>query len=480
MSRTSLRTRLVAGLLVLVALGLVVVNVAGVTLMRRYLVNQVDQQLVAAASRPPREALHAADPGGPPSNYVYTWLDRQGNVKLVVRGSLLDGRSAPDVAGITDAQIARRAGRPFTVNATNGDDRYRAIAVSGAQAGFVDTSTGAPVNLVTSVTLRPVDSTVHRLAIVGGAVSLGVLVLMGLLALLVVDLGLRPLEDVEATAAAIAAGDLSRRVPEAPRGTEIGRLSRALNGMLAQIERAFAERETSEQRLRRFVADASHELRTPLTSIRGYAELYRQGAVPDPVDQRRLMGRIEGEAARMGRLVDDLLLLARLDQQRPLERGPVDLAVLATDAVADAQASDPSRPIDLAFHDDTGSLVVTGDEHRLRQVLGNLVGNAVMHTPVGTPVHVRLERGADGRAEVVVADEGQGMPAEQASRVFERFYRADPSRSRAAGGSGLGLSIVQALVQAHGGSVTCDSTPGQGTTFTVRLPVQASPDRVPA
>jgi two-component system OmpR family sensor kinase len=300
---------------------------------------------------------------------------------------------------------------------------------------------------------------------------------------------LRPLTEVERTAAAIAAGDLSQRVPAGDDRTEVGRLATALNGMLSRIEYGFRAQQASEEqarasetRMRRFVADASHELRTPLTSIRGFAELYRQGAVGTPEETARLMQRIESEGARMGVLVEDLLQLARLDQQRPLTLGPVDLAELAGDAVHDARAVQPDRPITLHLDEALSEVpVVLGDEARLRQVVGNLVTNALVHTPPTAPVTVSVSDepaptegtadGDDGGVVVLrVSDQGPGMAPEDAARVFERFYRADPSRVRTAGGTGLGLAIVSALVHAHGGTVYLDTAPGRGATFTVRLP----------
>ncbi len=250
-------------------------------------------------------------------------------------------------------------------------------------------------------------------------------------------------------------------MPERHPATEVGRLGSSFNRMVTQVQSAFTAREASEQRLRRFVADASHELRTPLTSIRGFAELYRQGAVTESADVARLLGRIEDEAKRLGLLVEDLLALARLDEQRPLRVEDVDLAVLAADAVHDAQAVQPERHLIL---DVPGPLVVRGDEARLRQVVGNLLAKALQRTPADAAVHVRL-RSEPGAAVLEVADAGPGMTAKTASRVFERFYRADASRTRASGGSGLGLSIVASLVQAHGGRVELDTAPGQGATF---------------
>jgi two-component system OmpR family sensor kinase len=296
-----------------------------------------------------------------------------------------------------------------------------------------------------------------------------VLLLTGVLGLVVVRAGLRPLEGVEATAEAIATGDLTRRVPPGPPGTEVGRLSDSLNGMLHQIENAFRGREASEARLRRFVADASHELRTPLTTIRGYAELFRQGAVVDAEEQTRALERIETESVRMGVLVDDLLLLARLDQQRPLEREPVDLARLAAKAVEDARAADPDRTYVLAADDAVRE--VLGDTDRLHQVLANLLANVREHCPPGTTARVGV-RTVDEEAgatwvQVDVTDDGPGLDPDQLSRVFERFYRVDGSRT--GGGSGLGLSIVQAVVDAHDGQVGCSSVLGQGATFSFRL-----------
>jgi two-component system OmpR family sensor kinase len=269
-----------------------------------------------------------------------------------------------------------------------------------------------------------------------------------------------------ATAGAIAAGDLSQRVPEGAPGTEAGDLGVALNSMLGRIEEAFDQRTASEERLRRFIADASHELRTPVTTIRGYAELYRTGALGQKPELDEAMRRTEQEAVRMGTLVEDLLHLARLDQGRPLERAPVDLEVLAADAVRDAAAVAPHRTITAST---SGPTVVLGDDARLRQVIANLVGNALVHAP-DAAIEVRVGR-AEERAHVEVADDGPGMAAEDAGRAFERFYRADASRHRHRGGSGLGLAIVEATVRAHGGTVSLQSAEGAGTTVRVDLPL---------
>jgi two-component system, OmpR family, sensor kinase len=269
------------------------------------------------------------------------------------------------------------------------------------------------------------------------------------------------------TATAIAGGDLSHRVPEVAAGTEAGALGLALNTMMTKIEDAFEQRTASEARLRQFIADASHELRTPVTTIRGYAELYRGGGLANPDDLAQAMRRTEQESIRMGALVEDLLLLARLDQGRALESGAVDLGVLAVDAVSDARAVDPDRRITASVAE---GVRVDGDEGRLRQVVGNLIGNALVHTPPGSPIEVRVDH--DGPSAVLeVRDHGPGMAEPVAARVFERFFRADPARSRHAGGSGLGLSIVKAIVQAHAGTVGITSREGEGTTARVTLPL---------
>jgi two-component system OmpR family sensor kinase len=312
--------------------------------------------------------------------------------------------------------------------------------------------------------------------------------MLALVGVWLVRKSLRPLAEIERTAAAIAGGDLTQRVPELDPRTELGQLSAALNMMLAQIEAAFQARAESEkravrseERMREFVADASHELRTPLTTIRGFAELYRQGAARDPADVLR---RIEDEAARMGLLVEDLLLLARLDRERPLRHAPVALTGIIVDAASAAHAVAPDRTIDLDIERPADGLVVLGDEARLRQVVGNLVSNALTHTPQGTSIALRLRADGDDHAIIEVADRGPGLTTEQTQRVFERFYRVDKARTRRAAstagssiphsGAGLGLAIVAALVAGHDGTVEIDTAPGEGATFRVRLPLAAA------
>jgi two-component system, OmpR family, sensor kinase len=304
-------------------------------------------------------------------------------------------------------------------------------------------------------------------------VTVAVLVAITGVGLWFICFGLRPLREIEATAATIAAGDLSQRVERAEPKTEVGRLGLSLNAMLAQIESAFKAREESErrlrrseQRLRRFVADASHELRTPLAAIRAYAELFGRGAAERPQDLARSMSGISRESERMSLLVEDLLLLARLDEGRPLEQEPVDLAQVVGEAVDAARIVDHDRPIDVAVEPAT----VIGDRDRLRQVVDNLLANVRSHTPRGSKVAVGLHP-VDGRVELSVSDTGPGLSEEQAAQVFERFYRVDGSRARVSGGVGLGLSIVAAVAQAHGGNAEARTTPGGGATFVVAIPL---------
>src|SRR5438309_1976986 len=319
-------------------------------------------------------------------------------------------------------------------------------------------------------TLANVQSSLRGLLLMVTLISLAVVAGTAVLALLIISIGLRPLRRMGTAAGVIATGDLSRRIEPATPKTEIGRLGLALNAMLSQIEAAFAQRTASEQRLRRFIADASHELRTPLTSIRGYSEMLRRGAGESPADSDLARRRIEEESVRMSALVDDMLLIARLDQGRPLETEPVDLQVIARDAAADARVVAPQREITLEAPD---KVVVSGDDTRLRQVVGNLVRNALVHTPGTTPIEISVTT-LNGTARLSIADHGSGLRTEDRERIFEPFYRADPSRSRDSGGAGLGLSIVNAVVTAHGGRVDLKETSGGGATFEVELPLASN------
>lgn len=484
-----LRLRLVVAVVLLGALGLGASGFAATTQLRGYLLNRVDEQLVAAAHdvqrHPDRPGGLGPDGGGRgPSSFLIEYLGVDGQV-LAVAVAPVDDSDRPQLTNLTPTAVTARDGAPFTVSG-GGGSTWRVVAVP--IAAQLPNGTDVPTAVV-AASQSEVDRTTARLVRLELLIGLAVLVLIGIAGYLVVRRSLRPLREVEETAAAIADGDLTRRVPELDPRTEVGQLSQSLNTMLGQIEDAFREREQSEaqareseERMRRFVGDASHELRTPLTSIRGFAELHRQGAVADGEELTRVIRRIEDEAARMGVLVDDLLLLARLDQQRPLDRQPVDLKQIGRDAAVDLHAIAPSR--DVAFEDLGGDATVDGDEPRLRQVVANLIANAVTHTPDDAAVRVRAGV-VDGQAVLEVADTGPGLEPDQAERVFERFYRADASRTRASGGSGLGLSIVAALVAAHGGRVGVETVPGQGATFKVVLPLsshssQSSPELAPA
>jgi two-component system OmpR family sensor kinase len=328
---------------------------------------------------------------------------------------------------------------------------------------------GGGQTVVVAIPLSGVNNTLERLVVVEVIVGVITLAILGVVAWFVVRRTLRPLDRMEGDATRIAAGDLSRRVEPANDRTEVGRLGLALNQMLGEIESSFAARRASEERLRRFVADASHELRTPLSSIRGYAELFRRGASERPEDLDVTMRRIEDEAARMGVLVDDLLLLARLDEGGPtFARERVDLAAIVHDACADARARAPERTVTC---DAPGHVVVTGDEDRLRQVAANLVGNALAHTPTDSPVTIRALV-VDGRAQLEVADRGPGIPEADLPSIFDRFWRADKSRDRSTGGAGLGLSIVAAIVEGHGGTVSAENVEGGGARFVASFPLQ--------
>jgi two-component system OmpR family sensor kinase len=469
----SLRARLVAGLVLLVLGGLAVANVLTYVELRGFLADRVDSQLVDASHQAvgyftgggPGRELHPGGPdrGGPPGipSGTYEALALSNGTVLSVVPIGYGQTASSERPSLPTPLSDVPAGLPRDAQSSTGSTQYRLMVtpVGGAPTAYV-------------VVAIPIDQgTLTYFAVLEASIGAAVLALMVLLGLLIVRIGLRPLGRMGETASAIARGDLSRRVSPATPRTEIGRLGLALNGMLSQIESAFAERTQSEWRLRRFIADASHELRTPLTSIRGYAELLRRGAQRSPDDAELARRRIEEEAIRMGVLVDDMLLLARLNQGRPLERGPVDLWAIARDARADASAVAPARAVTLSAAE---PLVVTGDDMRLRQVVGNLVRNALVHTPPHTPVEIDLAR-RDGRAVLTVVDHGPGLPPDVGARIFEPFYRGDPGRSRDRGGSGLGLSIVAAVVAAHHGDVRVTESPGGGATFAVELPLGEAP-----
>ncbi|MEU4830119.1 HAMP domain-containing sensor histidine kinase [Streptosporangium sp. NPDC023615] len=501
----SLRARLLLITTALLAAGLAVSSVVAIATLRSHLIDRVDERLVPLAtvlSRLSPELLPASRSGVPRtrSPIGLDLFDRAYVALLAPDGTLRDHRMLPDgdpgrgplLPALDAAAVTRSGGRPFDVPGRAGDGSWRVLAVpraapwpspDGAAVGSPDgAAVGSPDGaaarggdgvVVVAVSLEGVRSTLGRLALVCLVTAVVLLTLLAVAGWFAVRAGLRPLRRIEETVALAEGGDLSRRVPGlAAPGTEVGRLSDALNGMLAQLERAFADREESEARMRRFVADAGHELRTPLFGIKGFSELHRMGGLPD-VD--RAMTRIESEAGRLVRLVEDLLLLARLDEGESalrMELAPMDLRTLAADAHHDLLALSPARPVAL-----TGprggpaeAAPVLGDEARLRQVVTNLVANAVTHTPPDAPVRIGV--GTDGEeAVLVIEDGGPGMTAGQAARVFDRFYRVDGSRSRdAGGGAGLGLAIVRSMVAAHGGRVELRTAPGRGARFRVILP----------
>ena len=479
----TLRARLTAVLLVLMFVGLIVAEVATYTALRSFLQRRVDQQLLGATQ--PAFILLAGhnlssegEPGGglPFGTYVAAYNSADHSL-IAEKFFLYPGAPDPAKPALPPASATATMDRnPFSVGSIDSGLHYR------VQVTPIAPSPSLPQggSLVVAIPLREMTDTLHRLIAIALFVTLAVLAAMAVISWWTVRRGLRPLERIEQTAGAIAAGDLSQRVEETDPRTEVGRLGGALNVMLGRIEQAMDERLASEEALRRFLADASHELRTPLTSIRGYAELFRRGAADDPQDTALAMRRIEQESARMGTLVEDLLFLAREGEgpghgQRPIAHRPVDLSRVAADAVDDARAVDPARPIALSAPPE---LIVAGDDGRLRQVFANLMGNATTHTPAASPVRVVLSEDG-GWARLEVSDEGPGLSEEDASHVFEAFYRADASRERAHGedgsaptsGAGLGLSIVAAIAQAHGGEAGVTSRPGEGATFWVRVPV---------
>lgn len=492
LSLWSLRNRLIVGVVVLSALGFIASDIAARSSLHSFLLAQVDTQLKSVAGgsvlRLDRAGIAPDDNSIPPPNsgdsssisstgttqtkstlrplrqvpttMSVTLLNPSGKVIGVIGGDLNTQAIGNFVKGYTPAMVISHKNLPFTIQAPGSDFRVLARILPSALG-----------SVIVAQSLDNIDQTVHRLQILFIFIGLIALLLIALASRKVIDIGLRPLEAVEVTAESIAGGNLSARLPAAKPDTEVGRLVGSLNTMLARIEEAFAARTASENRLRRFVADASHELRTPLTAIRGFAELHRQGAVQGEEQTRELIGRIEKESLRMGSLVEDLLLLARLDQSREMSADPVNISSVVKDAVESARAAGPDHPITVNAPDE--EIYVLGDTYRIHQVIANLLANARTHTPSGTPISVTVEHTAT-ETTVSVADKGPGLSDGDQERIFERFYRADPSRARKSDeGSGLGLSIVDAVMHAHGGRVSVNSTLGEGSTFTLFFPLLA-------
>ena len=472
LARASLRVRLMAAAAILVAVTSVLMGLLGTVLLRDYLYGRVDAQLGTFSSFVSRVVTHPHPGPRPhrtgsqqlPTDYLVETVDPGGQVH-VAPGSM-QGIPAP---ALTTAQLHGDA-TAFTAAAKGSAGHAWRVLVRTVPGGR---------RVVTAFSLDDVQSTVGQLELADTVAGVAAIVLLAGIGLPLIRASLAPLSRMEDTASAIAAGELSRRIPHPQERTEVGRLAAALNAMLGRIEASYRAREDgeakardSEDRMRRFVADASHELRTPLTSVKGLAEFYlQQGEAADRAEVTRLMTGIQAEAARMGRLVDDLLLLAQFDVNRPLDLQPVDLSSIAVQAAAGARAIQPGRPLTVLA---AAPVIVRADAGRLRQVLDNLIGNALQHTPAGTPVTVTVTA-CSGTGQASVADAGPGLSAAQAARVFDRFYRTDRARSRASGGTGLGLSIAVTLLAAHGGTIDVDTQPGRGATFVARLPLAAAP-----
>ena len=474
LSLWSLRNRLILAAVFLASLAIIASDFAANTALRSYLISQVDNQLFSISSgslerldragiAPQTEFEESRSPfrvvqpiRGVPTSTSLTLLDREGNLIGQVGGELAGQNFG--VTGLKVSQVERYENKPFTIEGEGRNPDVRALAL------VLPTGMGS---VIAANSLEEVDKTLSQLRFLFFFLGLIAILLTALVSRWIIAISLRPLDKVEETAEAIAAGDLSARLPAAKPDTEVGRLTTSLNMMLSRIEQSFSVKVESENKLRRFVADASHELRTPLTAIRGFAELHRQGAVSGEEKTKELISRIEGESIRMSSLVEDLLLLARLDQARELDFEPVDLNTLIVEVVASAKAAGPDHPIEL--HLPQEELFVLGDSRRIHQVVANLLANARTHTPLGTKINVTARQTL---AEVIieVADNGPGLSKSDQERIFERFFRADPARVRHSGeGSGLGLSIVDAVMKAHGGYVSVKSELDKGATFTLHF-----------
>jgi len=479
-SKWSLRNRLLLTTLIVAAIGIGASDFAAETALRSYLIKQVDSQLVnitdSSLARLDRAGIDNSQansddsqtfrPVRPlrniPTSTMVTLLDLDGKTLASLGGDMMSMMGTmPSFTTLTGTQVEATKGLPFTVRGKGDGSDYRVVAK------ILPSGLGS---VVVSTSLSDVESTQRQLQGFFLLITFIVLILIALLARWIIRISLRPLREVEHTAAAIADGDYSARLPHIDDSTEVGRLSSSLNTMLGRIEESFAARIASESRLRRFVADASHELRTPLTAIRGFAELHRQGAVTGEEKTKELVGRIEKESIRMSSLVEDLLLLARMDQAPQFTKAPVDLNRVVSDCVISARAAGPQHPITFDSLVDDEHFVL-GDETRIHQAVQNLLANARTHTPAGTSITVSIQS-AEKEISVSVSDNGPGLAPDLQEKIFERFFRADPSRVRKGGeGSGLGLSIVDAVMQAHGGSVTLESKEGEGSTFTLHFPL---------
>ena len=479
-SNWSLLNRLTLGVVLLSAMGFLASDIAAQTLMRSYLTQQMDSELLSVAGgafpRVERAGIAREARGNQsddedneddapavplqsvPTSISLTLIGPAGIILGQIGGDLNSTEITSYLQSITPEQVIERANQPFTIEAPQSD--FRVIAQR--------LPTGLGI-VVVAQSFEDIDRTLLRLQGLFILIGLVMILFIALASRKVITVGLRPLATVEATAERIAEGDLTARLPDLKPNTEVGRLVNTLNMMLGRIEESFSARVESESKLRRFVADASHELRTPITAIRGFAELHRQGAVTGEEKTKELIGRIENESKRMGSLVEDLLLLARLDQSRQMKSEPVNLSKLVLDAVESARAAGPSYPVN--FNESDDEIYALGDNDRIHQVVANLLANARTHTPVGTKIDVSVIQSEDG-VRIRIADNGPGLSEKDQAQIFERFYRADASRVRTDGeGTGLGLSIVEAVMRAHAGQVSVESELGKGATFTLFFPL---------
>jgi len=481
-SNWSLLNRLTLGVVLLSAMGFLASDVAAQTLLRSYLTHQMDDELmsVAGGSLPrveragiayeARENEGEGDRDGDetpevplqrvPTSISVTLLGPAGIVLGQIGGDLNSTEITSYLQSITPEQVIERANRPFTIEAPHSDFRVIAQRLPSGLG-----------TVVVAQSFEDIDRTLRRLQGLFILIGLAMILFIALASRKVIRVGLRPLANVEVTAERIADGDLTARLPDVKPNTEVGRLVNTLNTMLGRIEESFSARVESESKLRRFVADASHELRTPITAIRGFAELHRQGAVSGEANTKELIGRIESESKRMGSLVEDLLLLARLDQSREMKSEPVNLSKLVSDVVESARAAGPNHTV--RFNKPNEEIYALGDTDRIHQVVANLLANARTHTPAGTNIDVSVDQSEDG-VRIRIADNGPGLSKTDQERIFERFYRADTSRVRTEGeGTGLGLSIVDAVMCAHAGQVSVQSELGKGAAFTLFFPLSA-------
>jgi two-component system OmpR family sensor kinase len=467
----SLRTKVTGVTVLMLTMGLLIAGVGTMAMLKPVLLGQLDGQLEAARQNV-SGVLQVSKTGqtqqSAPTDYYYAVFSASGILLEQNWTDKAEGSRPSLPNGVTSADAQTLQTGVFPIRSVNDRTLFHAVAIPV----IFDNTNGTTGTVIVALSTASVDTLMTTYLSIFLGLGVAIVILGALLTRFLVTTTFAPLREVERTAAAIAAGDFSQRLPAiSPTNTEVGHLSRSLNVMLGRIDRAFADRAKTIEQMQRFVGDASHELRTPLVSVRGYAELYRMGALQTPEDVAQAMERIEKEAIRMGVLVEDLLELARLDETRPLEISTVDLLTIAQDAALDARAFDPERTVTVEGE----SVAVLCEENKIRQVVTNLMGNALRFSPSGSPLELAVSVDADagefGEATIAVIDHGDGIPAPIRDKIFERFWRADNSRTRETGGSGLGLAIVASIVAAHQGRIEVDETPGGGATFRVILPL---------